>query len=174
LWATFGEGADKKSLVCRKPDGAYRIATINDDVQFNGGLLGEDIDPEHPEATAMASGGWKRMGEPPNPDLEESGPSISGIIEGPQDELLGVGDKGLYRIGHGQITRLLAFKNTHQSIPYGKSFYQWSWDPSKILILENDNYLISGAFGGIYLLNRQRGEWRFQVLDQKLGEPLVW
>ncbi len=174
LWATFGEGSDKKSLVCRKPDGTYGIATINDGVQFKGGLLGEEIDREGPEGTAIISGGWKRMGEPPNPDPEKSGPSISAIVEDPQDELIGVGDEGLYRISHGRITRLLAFKNTHQQIPYDKSFLQWSWDPSNIVILGNDNYLISGAFGGIYLLNRQNGEWRFQVLDQKLGESRVW
>lgn len=76
LWATFGEGFEKKSLLCRRPDGTYGIATINDDVQFKGGLLGEDIDGEGPEVTAITSGGWKRMGEPPNPDSEKSGPSI--------------------------------------------------------------------------------------------------
>jgi len=174
LWTTFGEGYAKKSLVCRKPDGDYRIATINDDIQFRGGLFGEDLYPEGSEQTAITLDRSKRSGELPNRPSEKSGPSISAIVEASENELIGVGDKGLYRISNGQITRLLAFKNTHQSVPYGKSFLQWEWDPSNILILGDDNYLISGAFGGIYSLNRHKDEWRFHALDQKLGEPVVW
>lgn len=173
LWVSFGEGFEKKSLVCRKADGSYGIAIINDDVEFRGGLLGAE-DQEGPELTAISSGGWKTMGNKPNANPEKSGPSIDGLTELADGSLIGVGDRALYRIKDDQIVRLLAFKNTHQLIRSKDGNYHWSWDPTDILVRGDDDYLISATFGGVYLLKRHKNAWQFEPLDQKLGDPIVW
>jgi hypothetical protein len=173
LWVSFGEGFEKKSLVCRKADGSYGIAIINDDVEFHGGLLGDD-DQEGPQLTAISSGGWKTMGNTPQANADKSGPSIYGVTELADGTLLGAGDRALYKIKNDRIVRLLAFKNTHQLIPSKHGSYHWDWDPTDILVRGDDNYLISGTFGGVCLLYRAKNAWQFQPLDQKLGDPIVW
>lgn len=51
----------------------------------------------------------------------------------------------------------------------------WRWDPSNVLALGPDAYFISGTFGGIYLLEKDRsGSWAFSSLDECLGEPVDW
>lgn len=174
LWVTFGEGSDAKSLVRRTPDGRYGIAVFNNDVEVRGNLLGEPEDPSAPSAVT-ASGGWKQVASS-EPSADSAGISMSAIAAQSEDQLIGVGDAGLYRIGERRIQRLLRFKDTHQKIPTKeRRLYHWSWDPSDILFLNNESYLIGGTFGGVYLLRRQKdSQWAFKALDQKLGAPITW
>lgn len=44
-----------------------------------------------------------------------------------------------------------------------------------ILRLDDHTYLISGTYGGIYLLSKSReGKWVFQSLDETRGGPMAW
>lgn len=51
----------------------------------------------------------------------------------------------------------------------------WHWDPTDVLFLSDNSYLISGSFGGIYILRQdQSRRWSLKSLDEKLGEPVIW
>ncbi|HVP78597.1 MAG TPA: DUF6794 domain-containing protein [Thermodesulfobacteriota bacterium] len=149
IWATLGEGYSKKSLIKRSVNGEYRLAIINNSVLFDGTLFGKKD--------------------------KEDGLSISAVSIGKNGSLLAAGDRGLYKIQGTRITQLLAFENTTQKIPLndGKNFYHWSWDPSNILELGKDQYLITGTFGGIYLIERNgSGVYSMFSIDEALGEAI--
>jgi hypothetical protein len=151
LWACVGEGYARKSLLRRSKDGAYSIAVMNNSVHFTPELFGSKE--------------------------TDQGISISAVLCLDDDSILLVGDAGLYRLKGKVLTQELAFTNTRQEIPInnGDSVYHWGWDPSKITILGEDSYFISGAFGGIYLLRRNESKkWIFESLDEELGEPITW
>lgn len=107
----------------------------------------------------------------------DQGISVTAVSLLQNDTLLVVGDSGLYHLKGNEIVQKLAFTNTRQKIPVngGKRVYHWNWVPSKILVLEDNSYFISGAFGGIYLLKQdERGGWAFESLDDDLGEVVTW
>jgi hypothetical protein len=88
-----------------------------------------------------------------------------------------VGDQGLYHLKDNTLVETLVFENTSQKIPVndGANVYHWKWDPSDTLILNERSYFISGTFGGVYLLEQgNTGQFTFQSLDERLGEPLIW
>jgi hypothetical protein len=151
LWACVGEGYARKSLLRRSKDGAYSIAVMNNSVHFTPEFLGSKETDQNI--------------------------SISAVLCFQDNSVLLVGDSGLYQLKGKVLTQELAFTNTRQEIPInnGNNVYYWGWDPSKIMILGEDSYFISGAFGGIYLLHRHEGKnWIFESLDEELGDPVTW
>jgi hypothetical protein len=151
LWACVGEGYARKSLLRRSKDGAYSIAIMNNSVRFTSELFGsEDSD---------------------------QGISVSAVLCLEDESVLLVGDAGLYRLKGNVLSQELAFTNTRQKIPIneGKNVYHWGWDPSKIVILGDDSYFISGAFGGVYLLEKNENNvWSFESLDEETGDTITW
>jgi hypothetical protein len=151
LWATVGEGDAPASLLRRSKEGTYSIAILNNGVLFNPKLLGSG-------ATDL-------------------GLSVSCVTSLPDGSLLLVGDQGLYHLKDNTLVRRVVFENTRQKIPIndGANVYHWGWDPSNALVLNEKSYFISGTFGGIYLLERNSaGQFTFQSVDERLGEPVTW
>jgi len=151
IWATLGEGHTKKSLIKRSANGKYEIAIINNSVHFDKSL-------------------WGKEGR-------DDGLSVSAVAISNDATLLAAGDHGLYRIEGKRITQILVFENTTQQILIndGKNVHHWSWNPSDILELSQDNYIISGAFGGIYLIERDTtGAYSMLSLDESIGEPIAF
>lgn len=149
LWATLGEGNAKKSLVKRSAKGTYSLAITHNSVQFDGTLLGGEGN--------------------------DDGLSVSAVSVGRDGTVLAAGDQGLYTIQGKQIKQLLAIENTKQEIPIenGKNIFHWGWDPSDMLELGGETYLVAGAFGGIYLISRgDSGKYTMTALDETLGEAL--
>ena len=148
LWATVGEGISRISLLHRSKDGKYSIAILNNSVQFTHDLFGSD-----------------------------QGLSVSAVNALQDGTILLVGDRGVYRINQKNLVQELSFENTHQEIPVknGKYTYDWIWEPSKILMIDETSYFITGAFGGVYLLSKgDDGQFRFVSLDERPGDPIVW
>lgn len=146
LWAAVGTDLAGRSLLRRAPDGTYQIAVMNGKLAFDGNLLGNDGDVD---ASAVA---W------------------DGI-----DTLLAAGRNGLYRIHPGRIEPVVSFANTNQEIPVdkGKFVYHWNWEPTHLLDLGEEGYVIGGMFGGIYLLRRQpTGTFALVPLDESVGAPI--
>jgi len=151
LWACVGEGYARKSVLRRSKDGAYSIAIMNNSVRFTPDLFGSEE--------------------------TDQGISVSAVLGLEDDSVLLVGDAGLYRLKGKVLNQELAFTNTRQKISTneGKNVYHWGWDPSKMVVLGNESYFISGAFGGVYLLQKdEKDEWSFKSLDEKLGDPVKW
>lgn len=151
LWVTLGEGYAKKSLVKRSAIGKYGVALAHNSVLFDGTLLGK-------------KGSDDEM-------------SVSAVSMRKDGTVLAAGDQGLYTIQGRVIRQLLAFENTKQKIPIndGKNVYHWHWDPSDIIELDDENYIVSGAFGGIYLVNRDSTKsYIMTPLDEALGKPVTF
>lgn len=147
LWAAVGTDHAGRSLLRRVPDGRYQVAIMNGKVAFDGDLISTDgaID-----ISAVA--------------LDETG------------GVLAAGRTGLYRIRSGRIEPVVSFSNASQEIPLedGKSVYHWGWQPTELLDLGESRYLISGMFGGIYLLHRQpSGKFTLLPLDDAVGAEMV-
>lgn len=151
LWACVGEGHARKSLLRKSKTGVYAIAIMNNSVGFTPKLFGSEE--------------------------TDQGISVSAVASSPDDTILLVGDGGLYRLKETELFQELAFTNTQQNILIndGKNVSQWRWAPSNVLALEENAYFMSGAFGGIYTLKKDKnGEWAIQSLDEKLGDPITW
>jgi hypothetical protein len=151
LWACVGESSDRKSLLRRSKDGSYSIAILRNSVQFTENVFG--------------------------PLDTDQGLSVSAVTVLPDDTLLLAGNAGLYRLGGKELVQDLAFTNSRQDITdsSGSVVLRWSWNPSNILVLDDQSYFISGSSGGIYLLSKGNdGQWSFLSLDEKLGDPVVW
>lgn len=151
LWACVGEGYAQKSLLRRAPDGTYTVAIMNNSVSFTSDLL---------DSEGM-----------------DEGLSVSATAALPDGTLLLVGDSGLYRLAGKELTGEISFENTRQEIPIedGKNVYHWGWDPSDVLMRPDGSYLITGAFGGVYLLGKDpAGKWAFRALDEREGDPITW
>lgn len=143
LWAAVGNDHAGRSLLRRARDGKYRVAIMNGKVAFDGELLSSD-----------------------------SAISISAVAVDGVDTLLAAGPTGLYRVLPGRIEPVVSFANSVQGIPMegGGNVYHWGWQPTEILDLSEGRYVISGLFGGIYLLHRQpSGEFRLDSLDETVG-----
>ncbi len=150
LWVAVGNDRSGGSLLKRSSDGAYQVAIVNGANAFDGNLL--------------------------KIPAREPGIAVSAIVLQENGLLLGAGPSGLYRIGSTRIERLVSFKNTSQKIPWdaGRTVYHWRWDPSGLLDLGLGRYLISGMFGGIYLLQRQGdGGFALVALDETIEEPVT-
>ncbi len=174
LWATFGEGFNPKSVLRRQPDGEYRIAVFNNEVTLKGDLLGR-ADDDGPTVVASSGSGWKEL-PTQKPDAKGANLSLSGIAAKSDDDLIAVGDTGLFEIRGKQIRKLMTFRNTHQEIPMKNGHLShWDWNPTDILFLADNAYLISGSFGGIYLVRQDESKrWSLKSLDERMGEPLIW
>jgi hypothetical protein len=151
LWVCVGGGgSNPTSLLRRSQEGKYSIAILNNSVQFPEDLLGS------PET--------------------DRGLSVTAVAALPDDTLLLVGNTGLYRLKGNELVQELAFTNTRQEISNesGKVVSHWRWYPSNVLVLDDRSYFISGAFGGIYLLNKTSdSQWSFLSLDEKLGDSVM-
>ena len=151
LWIIAGSDISGYSLIQKSVDGNYKIAVFNGEIDWNGGeLLGSDKD---------------------------STLAISGLCSSEDGSIFGVSRYGLYRLFDNAITQLIAFTNTSQEIVMtdGESTYSFEWDPSKLYVLGNQEYLISGEFDGIYLLNRDNsGKLRLISLDEEIGDAVIF
>jgi hypothetical protein len=146
LWAAVGNDHAGRSLLRRARDGKYRVAIMNGKVAFDGQLLSSD-----------------------------SAIGISAVAVDGVDTLLAAGPTGLYRVQPGRIDPVVSFANTAQEISMegGRNVYHWGWQPTEILDLGEGRYVISGMFGGIYLLHRQpTGEFGLQSLDAAVGAAI--
>ena len=94
---------------------------------------------------------------------------ISAVALG-ESGLLLAGQTGLYSLVGESLSPLVLFENTEQLI--GR--YHWGWDPSNLVQPAEGSYVISGAFGGIYLVSLVEGSWAIVPLDESDGEALVW
>jgi len=174
LWATFGEGFESKSILRRQPNGDYRIAVFNNRVTLQGDLLGRSGD-ENVALVSSSASGWKQVAgdkaKGKGADL-----SISGIAAKPNGDLIAVADTGLFQVVGSEIRKLISFRNTHQLIPTKDGHVShWDWDPTDILFLSDNSYLITSTFGGIYLLRQDEAKrWSLKSLDERLGKPLIW
>jgi hypothetical protein len=152
LWATVGEGSEKKSLVKRSAaGGTYGLAIVHNSVRFDGTLLGNRG--------------------------SDDGLSVSAVSVGKNGALLAAGDRGLYSIQSQQIRQLVAFENTEQKILInnGKNVYHWHWDPSDILESSGETYIVSGASGGIYMITHgDSSKYTMEALDETFGEELAF
>jgi hypothetical protein len=150
LWVCVGDH-HAASLLRRSKDGSYSIAIMNNSVRFTGELLGSR--------------------EP------DQGLAVSGVATLPDDTLLLVGNGGLYRLKGNELVQELAFANTREKVSPDKGIHvsRWHWDPSNVLVLDEQSYFISGTFGGIYLLRKGNdNQWSFLSLDEERGDPVVW
>jgi uncharacterized protein DUF6794 len=103
---------------------------------------------------------------------EQQQVNISAIVFTADGDLLGAGDTGLYRVTGQRIQPLVRFENTEQVIPDG---LQWEWEPSDLLDLAHDRYLIAGLWGGIYLLElHESGRFTLTSVDDHIGEPMAF
>ena len=76
------------------------------------------------------------------------------------------GQSGLFKLTGNTLTPIVYFKNTRQLIPQKNgSNYHWSWDPSDILELSTDDYLISGTFGGTYRIKKTNDQWEIIMIE---------
>jgi hypothetical protein len=143
LWIALGEPGTSSSLVRRSEDGAYAIATINGRFEFDGELMGA---------------------EPAQDDL-----SITGVALDAAGALIAVGDRGLYAIEGRRLRELIAFDLPRNNDGVDES----SSDLNNLLDLSGGRYVLSSAFGGMYILElNPTGEQRFIAVDKTLGEPL--
>jgi hypothetical protein len=173
LWATFGGLSQSKSVLRRAPNGEYRIAVFNDAVNLQGDLLGR-TNQAGPDFV-MTSGAGSKRSRSQNSNPKGVDISISGIAAKSDDELVAVADTGLFAIRGNQIRKLLTFRNTHQRVPIQSGLLHWNWDPTDILVLTDNSFLIGGSFGGIYLLRQGRSAaWSLKSLDERVGKPLIW
>ena len=151
LWASIGEGYNPKSLFRRSKDGSYSIAIMNNSVQFTE--------------------------EPFGSKKTDQGLSVSGVTALPDDTLLLVADTGLYRLKGNELVQELAFGSIRRQTASdsGTLVSPGHWDPSNVIVLDDKSYLISSAFGGVYLLRKGHdGQWSFLSLDEERGDPVVW
>jgi hypothetical protein len=143
LWIALGEPGTSSSLVRRSEDGAYAIATINGRFEFDGELMGA---------------------EPAQDDL-----SITGVALDAAGALIAVGDRGLYAIEGRRLRELIAFDLPRNNDGADESIS----DLNNLLDLSGGRYVLSSAFGGMYILElNPTGEQRFIAVDKTLGEPL--
>ena len=152
MWASLGEGYAKKSLIKRSANGKYKIAIMNNSIRFDGDLFGKED--------------------------SDDGLSVSALAIGVDATLIAAGDNGLYKIEGKHITPRLIFKSTTQQVPIDdgrRGVLHWNWDPSDILELNQKKYIISGAFGGIYLIECDTtGAYSMLPLDENIGEPITF
>jgi hypothetical protein len=144
LWITLGESNAPSALVRRSIDGSYAIAVINDGLAFDGDLMGGEATGDDLPITAVA--------------LDAHG------------ELIALGDRGLYAIEGRRIRELIAF-----DVPLDEEYHKhrWAGDLNNLLDMGGGRYVLSGAFGGIYLLERDAiGGHHIIPISGTLAAPL--
>jgi hypothetical protein len=152
VWACAGESFAPKALVHRSQRGQYQFGVMRNSV---------DLQPK-----------------PDGSGRPDQGLSVTGITAVGDGSFLLVGYNGMFRLAGKQISRLLWFNNTAQRIPvdYGQGprIYQWKWNPTCLVPWGQDSYVVSGDYGGIYLLSKADGQWRLESIDEDLGTPVLW
>ncbi|MDH5577021.1 MAG: hypothetical protein OEZ09_01050, partial [Betaproteobacteria bacterium] len=151
LWACVGGSGGAKSVLRRAKDGTYAVAILNNSVEFAPDLLGSE--------------------------MNNQGLSLCALAVHPNGSLVLVGKTGLYRFDGNELSHELEFANTDQTIEYdrNKPPFHWWWEPSTVIALAENAYVISAMFGGVYLLAGNEGKtWSFEPLDEKLGAPVDW
>ena len=144
LWAAVGSDVSGESLVKRSVDGNYEIAVMNANLQFDGELLGSDDKTDLP---------------------------VSAVSLGLNDALLLAGNRGIYTLRERCVQQVVAFENVRGG-PVGPNL-PWHGLPSDILQLDENRYLISGVFGGIYLIERTASKGYVAIpLDETTEKPL--
>jgi hypothetical protein len=144
LWITLGESKAPTSLVRRSSEGGYGIAVMNDSLVFDGELMGGEATGDDVPITAVA--------------LDANG------------ELIAVGDRGLYAIEGRRIRELLAFD---APLDPQDHTHRWTGDLNNLLDLGDGRYILSGAFGGIYVLEPDAaGKHHLTPISETLGAPL--
>lgn len=87
-------------------------------------------------------------------------------VNATDDYVLLAGQSGLYKLTGNTLSPIVYFKNTRQLIPQKNgSNYHWGWDPSDILELSTDDYLISGTFGGTYRIKKTNDQWEIIMIE---------
>jgi hypothetical protein len=169
LWSAAGY-----SLVRWDAMTGYRIALMNGNPAFTGELI-RGTDP----ATTNTS--WTQIDS--HDSSETVALAITGITLGPAPDTITLcGPKGLFRLTGNVLTPLLTFTKTAQEVPMGElnpttkeeNVYHWSLDPTHLLPLGNDSWLVGGHWEGVYLLARDKsGIFHFTVLDEKFGPEVT-
>jgi hypothetical protein len=95
--------------------------------------------------------------------------NISAVAALSGGEIVGAGSTGFYRIDATQIVPLARFGKASQITADN---LVWRWDPSNILQLSPKRFLISGLFGGIYLLDVSDRGYALTELDERIGSPV--
>ena len=75
----------------------------------------------------------------------DQGLSVSAVTALPDDTLLLVGDAGLYRLKGNELVQELAFTPQTVSDNSGRVVRYWHWNPSNVLVLDDQSYFIGGT-----------------------------
>jgi hypothetical protein len=147
LWATAGSFVSAESLVKRSASGKYEVAVINSRLRFDGELLGSASSTAELPVSAVASG-----------------------VKG---DLLLAGDRGIYTLNGNRLQQVVAFGNVCRGP--SEPNLPWHGCPSDILQLDENRYLVSGLFEGVYLIQRTVShEWIAVSLDETIGKPVTF
>jgi hypothetical protein len=136
------------SLVHRSVNGQYEIAIINGTLSFSGELL--DNSPEY---------------------------NVKGLCFEDNHTLLLVSSDGFFKLNlvDKSINKIAVFRNTSQLIPLKDHNLNFDMSFDKIFpIKKAEKYLISGEYGGVYLLEMNNVTKRHSMisLDEVLGTPI--
>jgi hypothetical protein len=169
LWLT-----PNYSLVRWDEKDGYRVALMNGSPTFNGQL----IKGSYPEDSPVG-GGWEVSDDG---RVKEAALGATGMALLPDGKTLDViGPNGLYRVQGQEITPLLSFKNLTQDVPTkfpglddANQKYHWSVEPTHLVLLPDDAFLIGNQWEGLYLLAKDRlGIYQFTALDEKIETDMT-
>jgi hypothetical protein len=147
LWAVVGSSVSGESLIKRSASGKYEIAVMNNRLQFDGELLGSDIDQEKLP--------------------------LSAVSMNTKDVLLLAGSRGIYTLEDKCLKQVVAFDNVRNGaiVPNGP----WHGSPSDVLQLDGDRYILAGGYNGVYLIERTASSKYIAVsLDEAIGTPVTF
>jgi len=148
LWAIMGNSVSGESLIKRSPNGEYKVAVMNNRLQFDGDLLGSDRDQE----------------ELP----------LSAVSMNTNNVLLLAGNRGIYTLKGKCLQQVVAFDNVRGGaiVPKGP----WHGSPHDIHQFDDDRYVLLGGFDGVYLIEREATSKKYKAvpLDEKIGPPITF
>lgn len=151
MWLTVGNHMNGWSLLKRLPSGEYRAAIVHGRLAYGGHLMEDEARRQPLRVSAVAFG--------------EAG------------ELIAAGNSGLYRLVSKELVPLALFQNTHQEIRDSYGVGMWDWDPSELLQLDDQRYLIAGLWGGVYVVDLGAdNRSRLSSVDEtgRLGKPITF
>lgn len=134
VYVSAGEGYAKKSLLCLSNLNKIAILVYNNEINQKESNSSELI-----------------------PEFDISSVHVSDYYT------LLVGKNGLFKLSEDILYPIVFFTDYEQKIPInnGKNVHNWGWHPSNILELDNNNdYIISGEFGGIFRLINESNSWK--------------
>ena len=98
----------------------------------------------------------------------EAGPKldISAVRKAGKNLLL-AGYSGLFTLSDNILSPIVYFNNPEQdfAVDNGKYNYHREWHPSFILPLEEDDYILSRTFDGIFRLKKENGNWTLILIS---------